>query len=676
MTRRVRLQQQKVLLDEHDGTSLNDSNEKENMGAATGMSSKLATKQPANESLGARGLQPLQRKITSSELSDMYTNCIKLSTENKITTKNTWQLSLIDYIDEVIGATASANPDFQLASCTLDASVKIFSCRVDSVHSETYKVLGGLARTKNSGGEAEEDEDVDGEDGEDDTTDGSGKAKKSQKKKSFTSTLEEDFASLNLKRIEASFDVDPLFARVSRMFDSGGSKGILLANLPVRADGCVIFDSTVPYSSIFSSASGVEMRTQSDARRPREALSMDAMSAETGVSGVPTQPVPLRAETAELAPGAVDPMFEDAPAPQDVYAPAEEEEEQQQQRDDAADVPLSHGDYDYGFGDSDGGDHSGLFEALSRSHRESLSAATSLMKDDAGTKNGVEHQEKQDDLFVFDFLQQGRHNTRWKFRTRQATSAAVSGSQADADPKQARASRPRKPRFVIDFMEPANMDWRKTFAKPKSQSSLTQRLGRTATVLPLASAYHPESLMHLFLKPNVVVTERRGPADDHTLQRTSFGEHGSDMYERDVGIAGDEGFGAGGNDYTYGDTWMGADGGGVGLTAAAPTASGDDPVVGMDGGEFLPLPATVDVPQIKYSTDSKVVDVRALKEKIWENVHTQQAESLMSLPAVSFQPNETIALRFICLLHLANEHGLSLSGREDMSDVMISALSS
>lgn len=30
---------------------------------------------------------------------------------------------------------------------TLDASVKIYSCRVDSVHSETYKVLGGLNRT-------------------------------------------------------------------------------------------------------------------------------------------------------------------------------------------------------------------------------------------------------------------------------------------------------------------------------------------------------------------------------------------------------------------------------------------------------------------------------------------------------------------------------------------------
>lgn len=37
--------------------------------------------------------------------------------------------------------------NFQAASVTLDTSVKIYSYRVDSVHTETYKVLGGLSRT-------------------------------------------------------------------------------------------------------------------------------------------------------------------------------------------------------------------------------------------------------------------------------------------------------------------------------------------------------------------------------------------------------------------------------------------------------------------------------------------------------------------------------------------------
>ena len=36
---------------------------------------------------------------------------------------------------------------WQKASASLDASAKIYAFRVDSVYSETYKLLGGLTRT-------------------------------------------------------------------------------------------------------------------------------------------------------------------------------------------------------------------------------------------------------------------------------------------------------------------------------------------------------------------------------------------------------------------------------------------------------------------------------------------------------------------------------------------------
>ena len=32
----------------------------------------------------------------------------------------------------------------QVASCTLDASAKIYAGRVDAIHADTYKMLGGL----------------------------------------------------------------------------------------------------------------------------------------------------------------------------------------------------------------------------------------------------------------------------------------------------------------------------------------------------------------------------------------------------------------------------------------------------------------------------------------------------------------------------------------------------
>merc|ERR1719277_1305190 len=34
---------------------------------------------------------------------------------------------------------------FHEASCTIEASAKIYACRVDVVHTNTYKVLGGLS---------------------------------------------------------------------------------------------------------------------------------------------------------------------------------------------------------------------------------------------------------------------------------------------------------------------------------------------------------------------------------------------------------------------------------------------------------------------------------------------------------------------------------------------------
>jgi condensin complex subunit 2 len=66
-----------------------------------------------------------------------------------------------------------------MASCTLDASVKIYSCRVDSIHSEAYKVLGGIGGSEMIPEEAEDGEGgtPSGEGGEG-TEEGKGKMKK------------------------------------------------------------------------------------------------------------------------------------------------------------------------------------------------------------------------------------------------------------------------------------------------------------------------------------------------------------------------------------------------------------------------------------------------------------------------------------------------------------------
>ncbi|RXH68003.1 hypothetical protein DVH24_028150 [Malus domestica] len=62
--------------------------------------------------------------LGKAQILELFQNCIKLASENR----------------------KRQQTNFQKASCTLEGGVKIYSMRVDSVHSEAYKVLGGMNR--------------------------------------------------------------------------------------------------------------------------------------------------------------------------------------------------------------------------------------------------------------------------------------------------------------------------------------------------------------------------------------------------------------------------------------------------------------------------------------------------------------------------------------------------
>ena len=109
------------------------------------------------------------------DLGAMYQKAIRMNAENRINATNSWNLSLIDHLDRFLSIPSSSNSqasihssrqnsttsndssggadglvNFTRASCTLDASVKIYSYRVDDVHLTSYKVLANLNRTETS----------------------------------------------------------------------------------------------------------------------------------------------------------------------------------------------------------------------------------------------------------------------------------------------------------------------------------------------------------------------------------------------------------------------------------------------------------------------------------------------------------------------------------------------
>ncbi|MBE3111104.1 MAG: hypothetical protein IMZ46_11450, partial [Acidobacteria bacterium] len=95
---------------------------------------------------------------------------MKMATDNKINANNSWNFALIDYFHDMSLLKEGDGVNFQKASCTLDGCVKIYTSRVDSVATETGKLLSGLAdsnsKKKNrDGDEAEESEEEVDEDG-------------------------------------------------------------------------------------------------------------------------------------------------------------------------------------------------------------------------------------------------------------------------------------------------------------------------------------------------------------------------------------------------------------------------------------------------------------------------------------------------------------------------------
>jgi condensin complex subunit 2 len=125
--------------------------------------------------------------------------------------------------------------NFQRASCTLDGCVKIWTSRVDSVGTDTGKLLSNLA----SDGRDREDGDEDGAEGEE------GRKKKTHRP---AATLAKDPSQLRSKKLDLEFSVDPLFRKTCADFDEGGAQGLLMNHLSlgVESNGGmrVVFDAS------------------------------------------------------------------------------------------------------------------------------------------------------------------------------------------------------------------------------------------------------------------------------------------------------------------------------------------------------------------------------------------------------------------------------------------------
>lgn len=110
---------------------------------------------------------------------------MKMATDNKINATNSWNFALIDYFHDMSLLKEGDGVNFQKASCTLDGCVKIYTSRVDSVATETGKLLSGLADSRDSK-KKREGEEGEGEESEEEVDENGNVRKKPKRKASPT----------------------------------------------------------------------------------------------------------------------------------------------------------------------------------------------------------------------------------------------------------------------------------------------------------------------------------------------------------------------------------------------------------------------------------------------------------------------------------------------------------
>lgn len=115
----------------------------------------------------------------------------------------------------------------------MDASVKIYSHRVDDTYNTSYRILENLSRNQLGQHSNEDDNGEDGEEGDEaDAPVNKTKSRSGPRNRAyFANTLGSSEDQFNAEKVENDENFDPMFQKITKSFDEGGAKGLLLYNL-------------------------------------------------------------------------------------------------------------------------------------------------------------------------------------------------------------------------------------------------------------------------------------------------------------------------------------------------------------------------------------------------------------------------------------------------------------
>ncbi|KAM9313414.1 condensin complex subunit 2 [Gastrophryne carolinensis] len=618
---------------------------------------------------GQRSESLLLPKLTNNQISDHYSTCIKLSQENRITTKNAFGLHLIDYMSDILKEKDSELTNFKVAAGTLDASAKIYAVRVDAVHADVYKVLGGLG--KESQGEQSEDPEAGDPNKPSQTT-------KQRKRQHSVDTIEQNLNNITRSATDRVDQVDPLFQKAAASFDECSTVGVFLMTLR-----CSSYHSKLHFNDYVKPLSTI----QEDLAPSLESESVDSSEIKPLLSPcVEKHPLCPSLAKFRIMQQDGDIKEENVLSIADKYKESDHAFDINAEVEDDGPEPLGPGMDDFDADMCDGNEAEDLGEFAEqreacRAERKG-SQVTRIAEVDIGTMClQLSSCPGEYSYFSPRTMSMWAGPEHWRFRPRQKVESVGDRQKV----------KKAKKLFELNFEDDINFDahFCKTRAATTLAKSTLENQNKKSTTLPADFHYDPDNIVKMSLRP-VDRIKRMAPKNPAADQEDEIG------------------------DYDYNNPMDTSN-----FCPALQLADSDDddsPFTGATETEFpvhngtaenrfgfdgehtlIAEPQKVNKIEIIYAKTAKKMDMKHLKTSMWglltnapdkadeqlspsktENAFVKDerifsnvtSELQKRLPTLMAQ-NLSIPLAFACLLHLANEKNLKLQEVEDLSDVLI-----
>lgn len=628
---------------------------------------------------------------------------IKMATDNKINTTNSWNFALIDYFHDLnVLREKDNNINFQKASATLDGCVKIYSSRVDSVATETGRLLSGLAARKQMEAEKAKEaaiEEGDEEDGDDTNAEyEDGDQQQTKKKKSRASKTKEltdtlvSFDSIRVKKFSQELSIDPLFKKTLAEFDEGGAKSLLLNTLNMDNHTRVVFDATTGDQQQEDKIEEGERDEHEE--RDIEMSGMDEEDIDISVFKDFIFQDESDMDSLLLCPsfGHLESVLKDVKKAKSILNDVNQQNISIPGDDEHTNAGPGNNDMDFDFDFGGDYDDDGSFGNLDQE------AAAVLFNDET-------HAENEDDTRVVanvvdhDLMAYFDHTLKrnWAGPEHWKVKQLKKDKAQQLQPLLNGTDKKRKPKeeFKIDFMEDMDEDEEeKLFAKSKVATTLSaeQQESTDSHLLPDDLYFSSEQLVRLFLKPDqkLKIFQKRVKSDDtinhqpqpKDEQEVADANFWADNYkEQETRVDDEPSFYGGNDDYDFGYD--------AGDFGDDDIGKGDSNETKLDFGTQLITGGNKVKPEyVNYSKTAKNVNVKYLKDNLWQSLEgkkldTEQQDEKQFSDVIKdigkLYPKEekkdlSTSFCFICLLHLANEHSLTLESNDQLTDLQIKGL--